>query len=168
MFPTQHPFKFAASAIAILCFGLVVSALFSSRVAAEGGRAGADTDINQRGWLEFWSESMNKRYPRHDENFIAGKQIYLGQSGDARIRFCLAADEQAPRIPLSRKSLRPYRSMPVTAFVKVLYDCDDAKTHALQKLSPEEAGLVVYYLNRQYKLRLKQPGRGGGDRSRRR
>lgn len=131
-------------------------------VLASGMGPSKDTPIDQRGWQEFWDKASNARYPRHDENFIAGKQIFLGQRGDKRFRFCLAKEPDAERVPLTRKALRDYRRIPVTEFAKSLYDCDEPQAHVLQKMSPQDAGLVIYYLHKQYKLRLKQaPGHDG-------
>ncbi|MGB5324667.1 MAG: hypothetical protein WBN40_04495 [Pseudomonadales bacterium] len=138
---------------------LCLCASLPASFACAEGRGGLDTTIDQRGWQEFWERATSVRYPRHDENFIQGKKIFLGQAGKQRIQFCLAEDANAPRVPLSRESLKRYRKMPVTDFVKSLYDCDDPQVHALKKFPPEQGGLIVYYLHRQYKLRLQQNAR---------
>ena len=116
-----------------------------------------DTPVGSDAWRQFWEDAVNAKYPKHDPNFIQGKNVYLGLKGHKKYNFCLAqnADDQA--VELNRKNLRDYRRMEVTAFIKSLYDCDDPGKLVLAKLDKKDAGLVVYYLHRQYKLRLRQP-----------
>ncbi|MBT8149077.1 MAG: hypothetical protein KJO24_04055 [Gammaproteobacteria bacterium] len=119
-----------------------------------------NTPVDDRAWRDFWDKATNTRYPKHDPNYRAGREIYLGRGPHPRYRYCLAQDADAPRLKLSRKNLKPYRGLPVTEFVQVLYDCDEPQVQVLGKLPKQQAGLVVYYLHKRYKLRLQQKQQG--------
>ena len=69
-------------------------------------------------------------------------------------------------VKLTRKTLAPFRTISINEFAKQLYDCNDLGKNVLAKLEKQEAGLVIYYLDRRFKLRLKQE-KGGGKRAKR-
>ena len=80
-------------------------------------------------------------------------------------------DNTVIRVPalveLSRSTLAPFRFMEVGQFANQLYDCNDPGRKVLNKMERSEAGLVVYYLDRKYSLKLKQQQKGGGKKAKR-
>ncbi len=143
---------------------LVLAMLYTSAATARsmhqgGGSIGPDT----QGWIRLGNELANKRVPKHDEFYEDGKSLYLGSATSQRVQFCVAASSEAGEgarlVPVGRKSIRSLRGMEVTEFVKHLYDCENPGDYALGKFRFEDAGKVVYYLDRHYRLRLKQSSR---------
>lgn len=158
---------------------VLILLLFSAPGAWSQGYSGSkDTPVDTRGWLDVQEEMRNERYPKYDPAFEEGKKIFQGDGRHKKYAYCLpsnASEAAKPStelsdkdamvqsalekgyIELNRKNLSPYRSLAVGDFANLLYDCDDPGKKVLAKLEKEDAGLVIYYLNREYRLRLRQP-----------
>ena len=128
--------------------------LLSNQAAAS--RDGMNTPIDQRGWIDFWEKATNTRYPKYDENYIAGQTIFKGRGKYEYYQYCLAKHPAGERAELNRKNLKGFRGLTVNEFVSVLYDCANPDELVLKNLRKEDAGLVVYYLHKKYHLRLRQ------------
>jgi hypothetical protein len=88
-----------------------------------------------------------------DERYEYGKSVYLGREpGVAKISYCLQSEDK-PR-KLRRRALKPFRGGPAGEFASALVNCDAPEQRALTGLKPEQARLVLYYLNKRYKLKL--------------
>lgn len=146
--------SFSTRARLLSCLSLLVAMLAPGTVLAYPNMSRTDTPVGQDAWRQFWDDAANVRYPRHDPNYIEGKEVYLGKGSHAKYNFCLAGSATQEPVILSRRNLKPYRKMEVIDFVKVLYDCDKPGELILPKLNKEDAGKVVYYLHARYKLRL--------------
>ncbi|MDA7687384.1 hypothetical protein N9N07_04320 [Pseudomonadales bacterium] len=135
---------------------LVCASAFLLSNPAAASRDGMNTPIDQRAWIDFWEKATNTRYPKYDENYIAGQTIFKGQGKYEYYQYCLAKEPTEDRVELTRKNLKSFRGLTVTEFVSVLYDCANPDELVLNNLRKEDAGLVVYYLHKKYHLRLRQ------------
>ena len=90
-----------------------------------------------------------------DQNYEAGKNIYAGRS-DAygKVEFCVTDAESSEKVKVSRKSLKAHKGSNVQDFAANLYDCNASDELIAQKLAPHDMNLVLYYLNKRYKLKL--------------
>ena len=140
--------------------------------------SGSDTPVDRRGWLEVWENERNTKIKRFDKMYFAGKNIYLGKGKHNKYNYCIpkvAKDKvlvneesysidtvrASEKIKLKTKTIAAYRGLTVNEFANVLFDCDNPNKMILNKLEKEDAGLVIYYLNSKYRLRLQQPEGGG-------
>lgn len=88
-----------------------------------------------------------------DERYEYGKSVYLGREpGVEKIAYCLQSEDK-PR-KLRRRALKPFRGGPAGEFASALVNCNAPEQRALTGLKPEQARLVLYYLNKRYKLKL--------------
>ena len=162
---------------------LLASLLLSQAPAAQIVGPSRDTPVDQEGWRQVGEEFRKAKPPRRDETFEAGRDIFQGNYNHQKLNYCVVArddsksdeeqgkpldpaDLESRLVPLSKESLRPLRKLGVNEFANELYDCDDVGAKVLNKIAKEDAGLVIYYLNAEYKLRLSQE-KGGGDKARR-
>ena len=90
-----------------------------------------------------------------DQNYEAGKNIYAGRSDIyGKVEFCITDAESSEKVKASRKSLAAYKGANVQDFAASLYDCNASDELIAQKMTPEDMNLVLYYLNKRYKLKL--------------
>ena len=155
--------------------------LWSHSLVAQTGPS-RDTPVDREGWRQLGEEFLRAKPKRLDPTFKRDQEIYEGRGSYAKLNYCVIdrssaqvqgtssgfTQEQlgALLVPVSRDSLRPLRGSSVAEFANELYDCDDIGSKVLNKLEKEDAGLVIYYLNSEYKLKLKQE-RGGGKKAKR-
>lgn len=127
-----------------------------SQAEAQSSVPGA-TPPDISGWIKFWDRARSDEYSKYDKQYEKGKAIYDGRSGHQKYHYCLLSDDStAPLIKLNRKTIRAYRGVEVKTFIKALYDCADPEVNVLTRLTGENAGLVVYYLHKRYRLKLNQ------------
>jgi len=109
------------------------------------------------GAIRLGNETPKQPGNEQDPNYVKGRALFLGQGREDSVQFCvLASKSDALLEPLNRKTIKALRRLQVKEFVKRLYDCENPKVYALSYFKAEEAGLVVYYLNSKYRLRLEQ------------
>jgi len=91
-----------------------------------------------------------------DQNYEAGKNIYNGRS-DAygKLKFCVVNTVTGDKVPLKRSVLKPYKKTTVLTFAENLYDCNNPEQQMIQNLDANDMNLVLYYLDKRYKLKLK-------------
>lgn len=138
---------------------IVVWASMAQVYARPTPMSGHQTPADASGWREINERAQTARVLMLDENYQKGKAIFLGKGKHKRYPYCVTDVNSATpekRITLKRSNLLPFREMPVVEFVKQLFDCENPKQWVLNYLEKEDAGYVVYYLNRHYKLNLKQ------------
>lgn len=129
---------------------------------------------DESGWRDIWQDAGRERVKKYDPAYQEGKAIFLGAGPRPDFNYCVptepiaeAQPTLAPELkPISRKTLKPFRKMEVGLFANQLIDCDEPRKKVLSQLPKEEAGLVIYYLSREYSLHLKQPD-GPGEKARR-
>jgi hypothetical protein len=111
------------------------------------------------GSRNHWNDFSSERFKKYDKNYIQGEKIYVGKGPLPNYNFCVRNDEGSSKMavmPISRKSLAAYRRTTITQFASAIVDCDAPEKSIFLKMKGQDAGLVVYYLNARYKLRLKQ------------
>lgn len=88
-----------------------------------------------------------------DETYEYGKSVYLGRAkGTEKIKYCVSVDGKPEK--LKRKHLKPYKNGSTRAFAEALVDCDNPERLALTTVQPDQVPVVLYYLNKRYKLKL--------------
>ena len=88
-----------------------------------------------------------------DEVYEYGKSIYKGRAdGAEKIKYCVKVDGEVKK--LKRSTARPYRKGLVKDFALALIDCKDPERLALMTMERDHVPVVLYYLNKRYKLKL--------------
>lgn len=87
-----------------------------------------------------------------DPTYELGKSIYLGRSGAEKIKYCI--DNGKEKIKLKTKTIKPFKGANVKSLAAKLYDCNKPDVQIAQKLNQNDFNLVMYYLNKRYKLKL--------------
>jgi len=133
---TTNPRELAMKYFMILCLTFFTSAAFAS-----GGGGGGS--------------SYNAPARVIDQNYEAGKNIYNGRS-DAygKLKFCVVDATTSEKVAIKRATVKPYKGKTVLGFAENLYDCNNPEEQMIQQLDPNDMNLVLYYLNKRYKLKL--------------
>lgn len=121
--------------------------------------ANRDTSINRDGWIDAFEKMKDARVKTQDPNYVKGRDIFKGRGKYKKYRhyqYCILQETSGDKVRLGRGSLSSSKEILITSFTKKLYDCNNPEHHILLKLAPQDAGLVVYYLNFKYNLKLKQ------------
>ena len=122
---------------------------FSSIADASGGYGGSRGSGSLGGSSgSFGNSSLN----RVDQSYEIGKSIYKGRRGNAKIAYCVELDGE--KVPLRRKTVKPFKQSSVNEFVDNLYNCDKLDQLISDYLDTEQFAYVLYYLNKRYKLNL--------------
>ncbi|MEM9620032.1 MAG: hypothetical protein AAF993_00190 [Pseudomonadota bacterium] len=88
-----------------------------------------------------------------DEAYEFGKSVYKGRAqGSEKIDYCVKVDGEVKK--LKRSTAKSYRNGPTRDFALALIDCETPDRLALTTMSREHVPLVLYYLNKRYKLDL--------------
>ena len=134
-------FDFGSLSARSTLFGFFVGAMFASgAVWASGGIS---------------SNSVQGSGPSRpvDQAYELGKAIYAGKAtGVQKIKYCLPVDDGYKK--LKRSTARSWKKAPVADFAKALVVCENPEQMALTTLEPQQARLVLYYLNKRYNLKL--------------
>lgn len=89
-----------------------------------------------------------------DERYEYGKAVFLGREpGTAKIKYCVEHEGEVKK--LKRKTLKRFKSGSAGAFANALLVCDQPDSLALRTLKDEQIPFVLYYLNKRYKLDLR-------------
>ncbi|MBX2882172.1 MAG: hypothetical protein KTR32_19650 [Granulosicoccus sp.] len=114
--------------------------LFSHSVLASGGGG-------------FDQSGFSKR--KIDQQYELGKSYYKSPQADGtRLEYCVKNGESFKK--LSRKSVKPFKKGVTSKFVASLYSCADSSVLISDTVDPEQGDAILYYLNKRFKLRLKQ------------
>jgi hypothetical protein len=102
-----------------------------------------------------------------DPVYKKGSDIYFGRKGYKKYKYCLAVVKKnnkfvaktklpvSARVPLSRKSIRAFRRSGLLMFVNAVFDCDAPTKLIFKQLKTEDVRFLLYYLDKKYKLKLK-------------
>lgn len=111
-------------------------------------------------------EPLTTEYNIKDPGYIRGREAFIGDDENNRIQFCvLPVDEDKQPVSiaqamdffkLSKKSLRPYKNAEAVTLARALINCEAPKEYALKKITKPERIYVIYYLNKRYRLNLKE------------
>ncbi|MEM7411435.1 MAG: hypothetical protein AAF430_14445 [Myxococcota bacterium] len=93
-----------------------------------------------------------------DPVYDRGKALFNGRTRPHRgLEVCLsrvAEGGEPETVPVTRRSLTPYRRGPVRDVALRLVDCEAPQERLGNRLSPDEFQSLLYYLNKRYALRL--------------
>jgi len=88
-----------------------------------------------------------------DEAYEFGKSVFKGRvKGAEKIKYCVKVDGELKK--LKRSTVKSYKAVNVQDFALALFDCEDPERLALTTLPKEHVGVVLYYLNKRFKLDL--------------
>ena len=88
-----------------------------------------------------------------DENYEYGKALFQGRvTGIEKRAYCVQVDDE--KLPLKRRTLKAYKAGSYLDFANALYYCDQPDLKIGNNLSKDHFGLVLYYLNKRFRLRL--------------
>ena len=129
---------------AAIIFLAVVSTSISTSVFAVG----------VGGISEFEKEILGIRKPV-DKYFELGESHYKSPLADgSRLEYCVPTAESGLK-KISRRSVRSFRNGPKSRFVNKLLHCSDPSVKIVEIVPAEETDAILYYLNKRFKLRLK-------------
>lgn len=134
-------YKFTSKFVA--CVLLPAAVLSTSLAYASGGGGGGSSfprDLPQ---------------PRQvDQLYEQGKQIYKGRGQDAvKIKYCVK-QQNGKFKKLKGSTAKPFRDGVSIDFASALFDCADHDRLALSTVANDRVPLVLYYLNKRYRLNL--------------
>ncbi len=90
-----------------------------------------------------------------DKEYELGKSYYRAAQADGtRLEYCVKDGDSLKK--LSRRSVKPFKSGLVSNFSDSLYNCADASVKIFDIVADEQSNAILYYLNKRFKLRLKQ------------
>lgn len=90
-----------------------------------------------------------------DQYYEAGKSIYSGRSKAYRkLKICVHDKESDEKVRIKSKYMKPFRGSDIVAFSEHLYNCKMPEQSIYEILAPNDLNLVLYYLNKRYKLAL--------------
>ena len=126
--------------MALVCIASLVAIIAPGTALASGGFSGGSGGLGTT--------------PRVvDEAYEFGKLIYKGRaSGTEKIKYCVLVDGEAKK--LKRSTAKPYRKGSSEAFALALVDCKMPERLALTTMNREHVPVLLYYLNKRYKLAL--------------
>ena len=106
------------------------------------------------GISEFEKEILGLNKPV-DEYFELGESYYKSPRADgSRLEYCVLTDKTGLK-KISRRSVRSFRNGPKSHFVNKLLHCSDPSVKIVDIVPAEETDAILYYLNKRFKLRLK-------------
>lgn len=125
----------------LLCLATLASALLFSPLSLASGTIGPSAS-----GIQAPQRNIDPRYEY-------GKAVFLGREpGVEKLAYCLPSDSKPKK--LKRRAVKAYRGGTISDFAKAIIKCDQPSELALTSLKPEQARLVLYYLNKRYKLKL--------------
>lgn len=91
-----------------------------------------------------------------DQNYETGKNIFRGRNDlYADLKICVNDSATSEVVKISRRSLKPYKGSTVSDFAANLVDCNaEERVQITDKVAIEDMNLVLYYLNKRYRLKL--------------
>ncbi len=90
-----------------------------------------------------------------DQQYELGRSYYKSKQADgSTLTYCLRNGDSLSK--LSRKSVRPFKKGPVSAFVDSLYSCSNPDLKISQLVNDDQGEAILYYLNKRFKLKLEQ------------
>ncbi len=90
-----------------------------------------------------------------DQQYELGRSYYKSKQADgSTLTYCLRNGDSLSK--LSRKSVRPFKKGPVSAFVDNLYSCNNPDLKISELVNDDQGEAILYYLNKRFKLKLQQ------------
>ena len=122
-----------------ILYALAVSSfIFSPVILASGGGG-------------FSSGSYAKKV---DQYYELGKTYYQSSTiNGSPIEYCVKDSDDLKK--LSRRTAKQFKSKPASEFANSLYSCDDPSLKLADALGRDQGDAILYYLNKRYKLSLR-------------
>lgn len=90
-----------------------------------------------------------------DQQYELGKSYYKSRQADgSRLEYCIKNGDKLKKI--SRKAVKPFKKGPASGFINSLYSCTDPSVKIADVIADNQGDAILYYLNKRFKLRLKQ------------
>jgi hypothetical protein len=90
-----------------------------------------------------------------DEIYEAGKHIYNGRNKTyEKLKICVVDEAAAEKVKIKSKIMKTYKGKKLELLAHNLFDCKNPEQKILGLLTPDDMNLVLYYLNKRYKLKL--------------
>ncbi len=90
-----------------------------------------------------------------DQIYEAGKHIYSGRNKTyGKLKICVVDENAAEKVKIKGKIMKTYKGKKLAELAHNLFDCQNPDQKILSLLSPNDMNLVLYYLNKRYKLKL--------------
>ena len=90
-----------------------------------------------------------------DQNYEAGKNIFTGRSDTyGKLKFCVLNQETSEKVAVKSRTLKSFKRTNAADFANSLYHCDNPDQPITATLANADMNLVLYYLNKRYKLKL--------------
>ena len=91
-----------------------------------------------------------------DPYYEQGKAIYRGKVKEYKgIKYCLfAPDQETKTTKIKSKTIKPFKGSKLQEFAKQLRSCDNFEEYTVTLLSRDDMLILLYYLNKRYKLKL--------------
>jgi len=89
-----------------------------------------------------------------DQQYELGKSYYKSKQADGtQLEYCVKTENSLKK--LSRRSVKPFKKGPASEFVASLYSCADENLKIADAVPDDQGEAILYYLNKRFKLRLK-------------
>lgn len=109
------------------------------------------------GSADYGNDSSYERQKQVDPAYEQGKTIFTGRNAKyKKYKFCLAASEGNEVEKIKRKSLKEFKGSSYPALASKIVKCDEPDKAISDLLSRNDLSLLVYYLDKRYKLKLDQ------------
>lgn len=92
-----------------------------------------------------------------DRLYEAGKSIAKGRNKTyGKLKICVVdtQTEELEKVKIKSKTMKPYKGKTLVELANNLYDCENPEQPIFKVLSRDDMNLVLYYLNKRYKLKL--------------
>lgn len=90
-----------------------------------------------------------------DQAYEAGKNLFNGRNKTyEKFKICVIDLESNDKVKIKSKTIKPYKGKKARELAYNLYSCDDSERQVVNVLSRNDMNLVLYYLNKRYKLKL--------------
>lgn len=90
-----------------------------------------------------------------DKYYDLGESYFKSRSADgSRLEYCVLTRNSGLK-KLSRRSVRSFRNGEESVFVDKLLHCDEPAVKIVEIVPDEERDAILYYLDKRFKLRLK-------------
>lgn len=92
--------------------------------------------------------------PKIDKLYELGRSYFKAKQADGnKLKYCIKSETGLKK--LSRKSVRPFKKQLKSQFIESLYSCVNPQDRIFDVIAEDRRDAVLYYLNKRYKLRLK-------------
>jgi len=89
-----------------------------------------------------------------DKQYELGRSYYKSrQANGSQLKYCVRSGDDLKK--LSRRSAKKFKNGSVSDFVDSLYSCEDPNLKIADLVPSNQGDAILYYLNKRYKLRLK-------------